>query len=44
MKEILLDDLAGFLEYKTTLGNKNLKDDERQMIQTQVEKMADAIQ
>ena len=44
MKEILLDDLAGFLEYKTTLGNRDLKDDERQMIQRQVEKMADAIQ
>ena len=44
MKEALLNALEGYLEYKLTLCNRNLTDDERQMIETQVEKMDDSIQ
>lgn len=44
MKEVLLDDLAGYLEYKTTLCNRDLTDSERQEIQTQIKKMSASIQ
>ena len=44
MKETLLDALAGFLEYKTTLGNRDLKESERQAIEAKVEEMDEAIQ
>ena len=44
MKEALLDDFVGFLEYKTTLGNRDLKESERQAIEARVEDMDEAIQ
>ena len=44
MKEALLNALEGYLEYKLTLCNRNLTDDEREMIEAQVEKMDDLIQ
>lgn len=44
MKEALLDALEGYLEYKTTLCNRNLTEDERQAIEAQVEKTSDSIQ
>lgn len=44
MKDVLLDALAGYLEYKLTLCRRDLTDDERQTIQDQVEEMADSIQ
>ena len=43
MKEALLKALEGYLEYKITLCNRNLTDEERQSIQDQVEKMDDSI-
>ena len=43
MKEALLNALEGYLEYKITLCNRNLTDEERQNIQDQVEKMDDSI-
>ena len=44
MKECLLDALAGYLEYKTTLCSRNLTDDERQIIQNQVQKISKSVQ
>lgn len=44
MKDVLLDDLAGYLEYKATLGSRELADFERQEIQARVEEMSDSIQ
>ena len=44
MKETLLNALEGYLEYKITLCNRNLTDNERQIIEAQVEKMDDSIQ
>ena len=39
MRDLLLDDLACYLEYKVTLCNRPLEDTERQMIQRQVAEM-----
>ncbi len=39
MKDILLDALAGYLEYKTTLCSRPLADGERLTIQEQVAEM-----
>lgn len=44
MKEALLNALEGYLEYKITLCNRNLTDEERRNIQAQVEKMDESIQ
>lgn len=44
MKESLLNALEGYLEYKTTLCNRNLTDDERQTIEALVEKKDEFIQ
>lgn len=44
MKEALLNALEGYLEYKTTLCNRNLTEEERRNIQDQVEKMDESIQ
>ena len=44
MKEILPNDLTGYLEYKRTLGCRDLTDAERAAIHTQVEEMADSIE
>jgi len=40
LKNILLEALAGYLEYKTTLCERPLTDSERAMIQGQMEKMS----
>ena len=44
MRDLLLDDLTCYLEYKITLCNRSLTDCERQKIQEQVAKMADSLQ
>lgn len=44
MKEALLNALEGYLEYETTLCNRNLTNEECQNIQEQVEKMDESIQ
>lgn len=44
MKEALLNALEGYLEYKITLCNRNMTDEERKSIQDQVEKMDESIQ
>ena len=44
MRDLLLDDLACYLEYKVTLCNRSLEDNERQMIQRQVAKMESLLQ
>lgn len=44
MRDLLLGDFAGYLEYKITLCDRSLTDKERQMIQQQVTEMADSLQ
>ena len=44
MRDLLLDDLACYLEYKVTLCNRPLEDTERQMIQQQVAEMESSFQ
>ena len=43
MKEALLNALEGYLEYKITLCNRNLTDEERQSIKEQEEKIDEYI-
>ena len=43
MKETLLNALEGYLEYKITLCNRDLTDDERHMIQEKIAQMSDSI-
>jgi hypothetical protein len=44
MKEELLSDLRGYLQYKATLCNRNLTDDEWEQIEAQVDEMSASIQ
>lgn len=44
MKECLLDALAGYLEYRATLCNRDLTAYERQIIQEQVQKISNSVQ
>ena len=44
MRDILLDDLTCYLEYKITRCDRSLEDHERQMIQQQVAEMAESLQ
>lgn len=44
MKDELLSDLSGYLQYKCTLCEWELTDEEWDQIQDQVEKMSDSIQ
>lgn len=44
MKEALLSDLAGYLQYKITLCKRELTDGERETIRAQVDAMDDFIQ
>ena len=44
MKDELLSDLSGYLQYKCTLCERELTDEEWDQIQEQVEKMSDSIQ
>lgn len=44
MKEELLSDLRGYLQYKTTLCNRYLTDDEWEQIEAQVDEMSASIQ
>lgn len=44
MKDTLLSDLAGYLEYKLTLCKRELTDEEQEQISIQVDKMSDSIQ
>nr|WP_325240076.1 hypothetical protein [uncultured Oscillibacter sp.] len=43
MRGLLLEDLAGYLEYKITLCDRALTHGERQMIQQQAAKIADSL-
>ena len=44
MKEALLSDLAGYLQYKITLCKRELTDGEREIIRAQIDAMEDSIQ
>lgn len=44
MKEELLSDLKGYLQYKLTLCKRELTDEEREQIRAQVNEMSDLIQ
>ena len=44
MRDLLLEDLAGYLEYKITLCDKSLADSERQAIQQQVAEISEILQ
>lgn len=44
MKEALLSDLRGYLQYKITLCDRNLTDDEWEQIEAQVDEMSASIQ
>lgn len=44
MKNTLLGDLAGYLQYQITLCRRELTDEERQMIEAQVDAMDESIQ
>lgn len=44
MKETLLSDLRGYLQYKITLCDRNLTDDEWERIEAQVDEMSASIQ
>ena len=44
MRDLLLEDLACYLEYKITLCERSLEDSERQAIQQHVAEMADLLQ
>lgn len=43
MRDLLLEDLACYLEYKITLCDRSLEDSERQAIRRQVAEMADSL-
>lgn len=44
MRDLLLEDLAGYLEYKITLCDRALEDSERQAIQQQVTEISETLQ
>ena len=44
MRDLLLEDLACYLEYKITLCGRSLEDSKRQMIQQQVAEISEILQ